>query len=447
MNRTRSCVSVAVVAGLCLAGCGADSVGTGSTGGPGTADAVTVRDSAGIRIVENHDSLWTEATRWRLADAPDFVIGSFDGSVPGTDFGDVVQARVIGDGVVVTDMTTPGFRLFDAQGQFVEQLGRRGDGPTELQYAIEWDVLGADTIVVWALTKTIVFDRASGEATSYDPGSPPVEASTFEGLGASFQWLVRGWFRDGSYVMMNNADPRGADPGFTTLSLNTERLRPGGEYVGPLGEYAMQRFFTTPDGELVPPTFPTVGQVSTAGMHLWHAFADSLFEIRRIDAEAGRVDRLIRLSTPPTEVDDAMMTRMREFEDRQMASVMEEMGEQFSDDMLAEMERSIQEMRAAQPDARYAPVIVGLHALESGHVLADLPDWEWRFGMNQLMIGDVPDDAVVAYAVFDPDGRWLGTLEGPRGLVVTDVTDRYLVGYRKDQFDVPYVERWRILRP
>lgn len=439
----RSTVGLLFLA-LLLPGCSADGPGGTSVS---TASGVTVRDSAGIRVVENHDSAWTEETRWRLADEPDFVIGSFDGSVPGTDFGDVVQARAMGEGVVVTDVTTPGFRIFDGTGAFVEQLGRRGDGPTELQYAIEWDVLGEDTIVVWALTKTIVFDRSSGEAASYAPGEPPVEADTFEGLGAAFGWMVRGWFEDGSYVMLNNPDPRGADPGFTEVRHKIEWMRPEGEYAGPLGAVTMQRLYTTPDGDLVPIPFQTLGQIATGGMHLWHAFADSLFEVRRISTETGGIDRLLRLSVPPTEVDEAMTERLRAFEDRQMEQLREQMGDQFSDEMLEEMERSMAEMRASQPDARFAPLIVGLRPLPSGHLLVDLPDWEWRFGLNQLMIGQIPSDARARFAVFDPDGRWLGTLEAPAGLAVTDVTDAHVVGYRKDEFDVPYVERWRILKP
>ncbi len=444
---TRALAAFVLPLAVAVAGCGAEGAGgAAAAGGAGGTDA-TVRDSAGIRIVENRDSAWTEATRWRLAESPDFVIGSFDGSAPGTDFGDVVQARAMGDRVVVTDMTSPGFRVFDETGTFVEQLGRRGEGPTEIQYAIEWDVLGTDTIVVWALSKTVVFDAASGEASSYAPGAPPVEADTFEGLGADFQWMVRGWFRDGSYVMMNNPDPRGDEPGLATQYLLAERMRPEGEHVGSLGAWAMQRYFTTPDGELMAPTFPTVGHVATSGMHLWHAFADSAFEVRRIDARSGAVDRLVRLSTPPTEVDDAMVVRMREFEDRQIERVMEQMGDQMPAEMLAEMQRGMEEMRAQQPDARYAPLVVGLRPLPSGHLLVDLPDWEWRFQPTQLMIGEIPADMRATFAVIDPDGRWLGTLEAPYGLAVTDVTDDYVVGYRKDEFDVPYVERWRIVRP
>lgn len=445
MRRLPGIPLLTTVALVGITACGAE--GDGEPGGAASASDVTVRDSAGIRIVENHDSAWTEDTRWRLAEEPDFVIGSFDGSVPGTDFGDVVQARAMGDGVVVTDVTTPGFRIFDETGTFVEQVGRRGDGPTELSYAIEWDVLGTDTIVVWALTKTVVFDRGTGEASSYDAGRPPVEAETMDILGPAFQWVVRGWFEDGSYMMMNNPDPRGAEAGLTTVYQHAEWMRPDGEYVGPLDTLAMQRFYTTPGGDLVPVPFQTIGHVATQGMHLWHAFADSLFEVRRISTESGAVDRLVRLSAPPTEVDESMTERLREFEERQIEQLIEQMGDQLPDGMLEEMESGMAEMRAQQPDARFAPLIVGLRPLSSGHLLVDLPDWEWRFAQNQMMTGEVPADARAKFAVFDPEGRWLGTLEAPAGLAVTDVTGDYIVGYRKDEFDVPYVERWRIVRP
>src|SRR6056297_1103554 len=338
---------------------------------------VTVRDSAGIRIVENHDSIWTDETRWRVAEEPDFVIGSFDGSVPGTDFGDMVMARALGENVVVSDLMSVSLRVFDDTGVLLERYGSRGDGPTELSNAGEWDTLGDDSVVVGGIDKTVVFDRSTGEASSYSLDDPPVEADTWDALGIG--WILRGWFADGSYLMVNTPDPRGAEPGYSTQYLQFEKMRPGGEYVGPLGAYAMQRFYTTPDGDLAPIAFQTVGHIAVEGMHLWHAFADSLFEVRRIDAMEGRVDRLVRLSVPPTRVDPEMLAGLRAFEDGQIEMVMEMMGRDVSDDMLAEMERSLAEMRESQPDPRFAPMMFALRPTPSGHLLVELPDWEWRF--------------------------------------------------------------------
>jgi len=142
-----------------------------------------------------------------------------------------------------------------------------------------------------------------------------------------------------------------------------------------------------------------------------------------------------------------MTTRRREWEERQIDEMIEQWQGSISEDMVAEMRSAMAKLRERQPEPGWAPAVFGLRALGSGHLLVDLPDWEWYMEPTQLLTGDVPEDEAVSFAVFDPSGAWLGTFEAPVGLVVSDVTDEYIVGYRKDGFDVPYIERWRIIRP
>ena len=74
MRRLPGSPLLTTVALVGITACGAE--GDGEPGGAASASDVTVRDSAGIRIVENHDSAWTGETRWRLADEPDFVLAA-----------------------------------------------------------------------------------------------------------------------------------------------------------------------------------------------------------------------------------------------------------------------------------------------------------------------------------------------------------------------------------
>lgn len=59
----------AIAIPLLLCGCGA-----------GSRSASVVRDSAGIRIVENHAPKWSAATQWRLAVRPSLSIGVQQGN-------------------------------------------------------------------------------------------------------------------------------------------------------------------------------------------------------------------------------------------------------------------------------------------------------------------------------------------------------------------------------
>jgi hypothetical protein len=51
------------------------------------------------------------------------------------------------------------------------------------------------------------------------------------------------------------------------------------------------------------------------------------------------------------------------------------------------------------------------------------------------------------WSVFDPTGRWLGTVEMPEGLRVTQIGPDYVVGVWQDSWDVSYVRVYRIQKP
>ena len=49
------------------------------------------------------------------------------------------------------------------------------------------------------------------------------------------------------------------------------------------------------------------------------------------------------------------------------------------------------------------------------------------------------------WMVFSPDGHLLGRVEVPRGLRIAEIGDDYLLGVQRDEFDVPYVLRFRLV--
>jgi hypothetical protein len=69
-------------------------------GGDARAAGPAVRDSAGVRIVENGAPAWKEGEGWRLAAEPALDIGMVDGP-PQYQFGDVAGVVRLGDGTVV----------------------------------------------------------------------------------------------------------------------------------------------------------------------------------------------------------------------------------------------------------------------------------------------------------------------------------------------------------
>lgn len=107
-------------------------------------DAV-IRDSTGIRIVENAPPR-DDLPLWYLADAPDLVIESEadDGSFI---LHRVSEARFLSDGRMVVHNF--GFELlwFDSNGNLLARGGGTGEGPNESREVVRLEVLGGDTVL------------------------------------------------------------------------------------------------------------------------------------------------------------------------------------------------------------------------------------------------------------------------------------------------------------
>jgi len=109
----------------------------------------TVRDSAGIRIVENPEfGLWTPETAWRLEE--DLRIGVVEGDA-NLQFGEITGIDVFSDGrIVVRDrLAEHQLRVFSNEGGFLYEFGSTGSGPGELGRGLAVPQVGfGDTLFV-----------------------------------------------------------------------------------------------------------------------------------------------------------------------------------------------------------------------------------------------------------------------------------------------------------
>lgn len=420
-----------------LAGCGPEGPG----GAPGIdASDVTVRDSAGVRIVENHDSAWTDETRWRLEDEPEVVIGSLDGSVPGTDFGRYVVPRILGERTIVLDASNRDVRLFDAEGVFVETVGRRGEGPTELSGASRMAVLGDSVALVFDSRgpKVVRYHLAGDSASSESMGEPPGEPSGGLRIGGMSTWGVHGWFADGSYLVGPTVlSMSGYPAGRTIVADAWHHIAATGEHLAEVGEYPARVMWS--DGESsTGMAFTPVGVVVPRDSTVLQAFPDDGFEYVERGTD-GRLRTIVRAAIPRRAVTDEMVAALRESE-----VAFHRAGIEGASARMREVRERNAELQASRPYPDSAVPFTNLLTTPTGHVLVELADPDWTASRRP----DTPDPPRTRrYVVFGPDARWLGTLEAPTGLTVTDVSGDALVGVRTDEFDVPYIERWNIIRP
>ncbi|MEX0893085.1 MAG: hypothetical protein WEB88_13035 [Gemmatimonadota bacterium] len=106
-----------------------------------------VRDSAGIRIIDNGAPAWTDGQVWRIAPEPEVVIGHAGDAR--YEFERVQGMTRLADGtIVVLNTGARELRFYDAAGVYLRTVGREGRGPGEFRYPRHFLVRG-DTLLVW----------------------------------------------------------------------------------------------------------------------------------------------------------------------------------------------------------------------------------------------------------------------------------------------------------
>lgn len=158
LSRTRVPGPIVVTA-VCASWLGAGACDRGGAG----VSTTQVRDSAGIRIVENTDPWWDDGSAWRISDQPVLDIGSLDGS-PEYEFGRAHGPVRLSDGrIAVADMQTNRISFFDSAGTFLHAAGGTGDGPGEFSQLYRLHRISDDSLMALnPASLTSIFD-ARGE--------------------------------------------------------------------------------------------------------------------------------------------------------------------------------------------------------------------------------------------------------------------------------------------
>jgi hypothetical protein len=124
---------------LLLAGCGSEP----------SVPAAAVRDSAGVTIVESSGASWQEGSEWRLASTPDIDIGGSDVDPEYELFQAQGAVRLADGSIVVANAGSAELRFYDASGQYVRTVGRRGGGPGEFE-GLRWvERYTSDSLLAW----------------------------------------------------------------------------------------------------------------------------------------------------------------------------------------------------------------------------------------------------------------------------------------------------------
>ena len=178
-----------VIALVILAACG-DNVSR--------PDTAVVRDSAGVRIVENSRPLWQPGEEWRLS--PDPVVDIGGGDMEEDQLFRVVGAlRLSDDRVIVANGGTNEIRFYGPGGAFLSASGGEGEGPGEFRGLDAIRRLRGDSLFArdGRLYRGSVFDgqgRFIRAVQPQVPGRPTNSEIVFDdGIILASSWVTPNW--------------------------------------------------------------------------------------------------------------------------------------------------------------------------------------------------------------------------------------------------------------
>ena len=357
--------------------------------------AVTIRDSAGIEVVDNHAPEWDEGSAWTVAHTPEIVIGGYHGVIePDSSHlvWNVDDVSLLSDGRVA--MISKGERkvlVFEPSGAFSRSIGRVGEGPGEFRIPDHLQVLPGDTLVVWDFMfgPVAYFDSSGRFLRDWRIDVEALFAATRKPNQMSPE-RVHLPLPDGSFIVEAFLVPRDFIPPFgEPYRAPVEFLRIDSTYAA----YSLDRWEEGERVYLPPPgpahiPFPFGVQLAAGGIPLSVYITNTdEYEIHQYSSNAV-LRRIVRRAADPMPV---------------TATDLEKWKEQWAAWTGRSEDWSSWDRAMAGLPQRVRPPLADL--------LVDSRGYLWVMDRYRM------DRTASEWSVFDPAGHWLGTLDLPLGRV------------------------------
>lgn len=402
MPRSRSSLWLLPIALLCLflAACGQ----------PEQPPTYTVRDSAGIQIVENSAPLWGPGEGWRISEEPLLTIGVATGDEEYELYNVAATHRLSTGEIAVACAGSYEVRFYDSAGTYIRSVGREGGGPEE--YNLMWDMwrLGSDSLAVFDYRNTrITVLGIRGElGRTYVPAHPPGRAGTFP----------MGPFSDGSFLGRSHivaVEPQ--MEGIHREDVLMVRWSPEGDLLDEqIFRPGWEQFYRPLDGQMITAQPPFGRQFGLAtSPSRWYYGSTDHFEIEEYSPNGGLL-RIIR----------------REFENRPVTPEIRAEWLRLARERFSRFPAPVLEWRLTQPFPETLP------AYGSDWVVDD----EGNLWVPEYPLPGEP----TTWATFDPEGRFLGTVRAPGGGEIDQIGADFLLGVWVDEADVEQVRMYRLLK-
>jgi hypothetical protein len=385
--------------------------------------AYVARDSAGVHIVENYAGTWKPDEAWRLSERPLLSLGMLDGPEPYI-FSNIAGVRRLQDGrLVVANGGSAEIRFFTAGGAFLHSVGRQGGGPGEFREFTLFQSLPGDTLLVYDVDLQRLSYVAPPEGRIESVPFPIVQPGLIPGAGeetspgvTSFPMLV-GRLSDGSLLIAVTAGLGRVSDGVHVYPMPFYRFDPDTSGATLLAEYPGYTRFVFSEGGWTTMTGLQFApgphyHVHPSGFVYGHSSRYEVF----FHTRTGELQRIVRRSIDPRPVTAADVE----------GAVLENTGDVTEAARTSRMGR----MYAAMPVPEFHPFFHALLTDDAG----------------RLWVRESNETHRSTWAVYENDGRLLGSIQMPRRFRPTQVTDEHVIGIAWDEMRVEYVQVFRLLR-
>ena len=390
----------------CLVGC---------AGQPVEHPAVIVRDSAGIRIVENAGPTASEDT-WSVDTTPMLRIGQVNGA-PEHQLFEVGPLARLSDGTIVLALVSE-LRFFAADGTWVRTVGRQGGGPGEYREIGLVRRLRGDSLLVW--------DEGLRRVTVLAPdGSFVRDALVSLGSGTPVDVVTA--LEDGRLVTARRLNfPQGSMNYLRdTLSFALEIAEPGTTSVpvARLGgrEWQVRSSGSGGIGIMLLPF--SRNAFAAAGAGRFYMAESDRYEIRAYNPE-GSITQILRLATAPPPVTEPLLDSLADYWHMEAEAEAATRGYTLPG-------RTPEQYREETRHLAWVPTLPAFSALivdDAGNLWVRDYDRPW-----------LSNTVSSRWAVFAPDGSLRARVTMPSGLDVRCIQGRVVLGVVTDSLGIEYV--------
>lgn len=386
-----------------LAGC--DKPGGGGI-------STSVRDSAGIRLIENRGVDGLGSLGWQVGAAPQLDIG---GEGSGPPLYRVTGATRLSDGRIAVATAGTELRIYGADGRVLSRVGRAGEGPGEFQSLFWVGALPGDSIATW--------DVRLSRLSVFSPTGEFVRAVSPRG---SLGILPRpvGVLDDGRVVLMTGGGTGALDPSGKSVrrdSVTILVLGTAGEVSDSIGRFpgTEQIMLGSPqEGFLMRPLPFGKSTVASVQGDLIYVGTGDRFELSGYDPSVGLL-ALIRADRKPLPVTKEDIENYS----RELVTIGGE-----GDAKSAQLQKRL---LASAPYPKTMPVLTGIQADAEGNLWVQDPQ-------------KPGDEAGSLWTVFSPDGEARGTVQLPNGFNVKQIGRDFVLGIWLDENDVEHLQLYQL---